>query len=287
MNRNEITLPDAYSFMVHSDLMDADYKIHVAMPQQPAFITRRAFPERFRVVYATDANLLFIPTASTVRWQASDPDAPVEPLLLVGIGYEFGDDPNPQHTIRHRDLSLPGTPAVPADAEGNFTRTEIPAGRADTFLAFLERELDPLIRKELPCSDDAATYLGVSLGGYFGLYALFNRSPLFDTYIVCSPAMTAEESDPMFDIEAQCRDAGHRLPVRLWMSVGNLERTAAAAILRPIGSNFDRMLLCLRERAYEGLTLAHREYMDATHFNVAQRAIQDALRTFFPGQALI
>lgn len=278
-----ITLPEAYAFRFRSEIMDETYRVHIAMPHYAGMPELDQKDQTFRILYTADGNWFFNWLVNNIRLQTADPDAPIEQLIIVAVGYDLGDDLSPASVLRHRDFGLPGTPNISAGAPENPYAMEIPAGKADKFLSFFEDELDPYIRQIAPCDGGLSTYFGASLGAYFGLFSLFNRSKLFDTYILISAAML-EDPDRMFDIEEACWENGSELPARVFLSVGNEERRAALPSFQLIGLNFDRMLMRLSERGYQRLDVVHKEYLEGTHFSHVGQALSDALRAFHPGQ---
>ena len=66
-------------------------------------------------------------------------------------------------------------------------------GGAANFLRFIREELQPFIDKEYPTIPSDRGYFGDSLGGLFGLYALFNEPETFNRYIIGSPSIWWDE----------------------------------------------------------------------------------------------
>ena len=53
----------------------------------------------------------------------------------------------------------------------------------------IEKEIIPIIEKQVRVKKDSRTLLGHSLGGLLGSYLLLNHSKIFDNYIISSPSM--------------------------------------------------------------------------------------------------
>jgi len=86
---------------------------------------------------------------------------------------------------RMRDLSPTHTQQI----DDAFGIENIQSGGAPDFLQFLELELIPFIEKEYSAKSTNRIYAGFSLGGLFGLYALFQRPALFQNYIIGSASI--------------------------------------------------------------------------------------------------
>lgn len=238
-------------------------------------------PERLRVLYLTDAEVFFPVAWSAIGFGgivALDLDKPIEPVIMVGIGYGIDD---PQHWLRQRarDLTPAGTPlteeAIAVMGPG------VVQGHADRFLRFLEEELDPVIRREFPTTDDRAGLFGHSFGGLFASYALFNRSPLFDRYIIGSAGNVFPEP-VILDLEERCHEAGRQLDASAYITLGSLERSAAFEGFGHIAETYDKLVARLNSRAYEGFSFTAHEYPDQSHVSSAYPCLFDGLRLLYP-----
>ena len=233
-------LPGAVRFELSSALVGDTFEISVAVPDLAAFagLEMSALPEAFRVLYVTDADLTFPIAYAAVGGQmtrALDADLPLEPIVLVGIGYGRG---LPDWIVtRARDLTPPGTP-VPE--ETRQVVGDAVHGGADSFLRFIAEELHPVIRANFPVLDGPAGLFGHSYGGLLSSYALFSRFPLFDRYIMGSPGNVFPD-DLVLGLEEQCWNAGRTLNASAYLTCGSLERTSYSEGLRCIAIAYDKL----------------------------------------------
>ena len=124
-------------------------EIRVALPPSYARSSRR-----YPVIYTTDGESLFLPTASAVQFMTTASELPQMPeAIVVGI-------PN---SNRLRDMPIPQT-------YGN--------GGEERFLSFLADELVPFIEERYR-TQPLRVLIGHSQGGTFAHYALVTRPTLF------------------------------------------------------------------------------------------------------------
>ena len=275
-------LPGAVRFHLASDLVGDTFEISVAVPDLAGFagLGMPNLPDAFRVLYVTDADLTFPVAYAAVGGQMSralDSDLPLEPVVVVGIGYGRG---LPDWIVtRARDLTPPGTP-VPEEARqvvGDAVH-----GQADTFLRFIAEELHPVVRANFPVLDAPAGLFGHSYGGLLTSYALFGRFPLFDRYVIGSPGNVFPE-DFVLDLEQRCWDGGRTLNASAYLTCGALERTSHSEGLRYIAVAYDKLCARLATRQYEGFTLNTREYEGESHISVGLPTLIDGIRLLYPG----
>ena len=275
-------LPGAVRFHFASTLVGDTFEISVAVPDLSAFAGLEIpdLPDAFRVLYVTDADLTFPVAYAAVGGQMSralDSDLPLEPIVVVGIGY--GRGLQDWIVTRARDLTPPGTP-VPEEARqvvGDAVH-----GQADTFLRFIAEELHPVIQEHFPVLDVPAGLFGHSYGGLLSSYALFSRFPLFDRYIIGSPGNVFPD-DFVLDLEQRCWDAGQTLNASAYLTCGALERTSYSEGLRYIAVAYDKLRARLAGREYEGFTLHNREYEGESHISVGLPTLIDGIRLLYPG----
>jgi predicted alpha/beta superfamily hydrolase len=146
------------------------YEVKIATPsgQAPA----KGFP----VLFILDGR-----TALEALNRAFVDGAPPAKVATVFIDYE-ADQPN-SGGFRAWDYlpgPRPGAAAQPGEEQG---------GGADDFLRFLDLEIMPLVKREIPVDTDNLGLYGHSYSGLFVLHALFTRPDLFHTYIATSPSI--------------------------------------------------------------------------------------------------
>jgi Predicted hydrolase of the alpha/beta superfamily len=95
----------------------------------------------------------------------------IKPSIVVGI----------VNTDRRKDMTFPTSDT------GDIRRYPT-SGHSELFIAFLERELLPFIRKSFRVNS-TSTIIGESLGGLLATEILFKRPALFSDYIIVSPSL--------------------------------------------------------------------------------------------------
>lgn len=142
--------------------------------------------------------------------------APPAKIATVFIDYE-ADQPN-SGGFRAWDYlpgPRPGAAPQPGEEQG---------GGADAFLTFLDTEIMPLTKREIPVDTSRLGLYGHSYSGLFVLHALFTRSELFHTYIATSPSIwwqnRAVVSEAMDYAKQPAVPAGRKL----FVLVGGKER---------------------------------------------------------------
>ena len=285
-----VTIPGAISFTVDSKHVNDQFEIRVFQPPpypQAASDMGVKLPDAYRILYTLDANMGFASVVANTSVLPGDPDGgPSEFLIVVGIGYPVDDGEGSKVAVlRSRDMTPPGTPEPPEMemfkqmADG----LDVGFGQADKFLQFLEDELDPLIRREFPCLQDKAGLFGFSYGGLFALYALFSRSPMFDRYIIGSPA-SVMEGDPILEYEERCWTQSRELNAEAYITLGSLERTSVLSGLQLLAANYDKLIARLAERKYKGLDWSAQEFENESHMSYVNLALSHGLRRLFPGR---
>ncbi len=171
----------------------------------------------------------------------------IPPVLVVGIGYPAGIDPQ---SNRARDLYR----------------------SPDPFLQAILEEVIPLVEKRFRCSPDRRILFGASMGGYFSLYALrrsvLAASPWFHGYIAASSYM-AESALSVGELR------GREVPARLYLSYGRHEaRGGFAGIIVPNAELFD----ALDRARLPKLDYVHHVYPDTDHYTNTRPTLVDGVR---------
>ncbi|MBX2873895.1 MAG: hypothetical protein KTR30_17400 [Saprospiraceae bacterium] len=151
---------------IHSDILDEDRPFHVYLPEK-----YKADGQPVTVMYLLDGGSHFHHTSGIVSFmnkQGLIPD-----MMIVALPNTGG---------RTRDLT-------PAGVKDERTKQSFPTGgKADSLLAFFERELIPHIDKTYNTSS-FRLLVGHSFGGLFAVHALVNQPALFNAYIAISPSL--------------------------------------------------------------------------------------------------
>lgn len=167
-------------------------------------------------------------------------DNVIPELILVGLSYPSGAT---YESERLRDF----TP-TPLRSEG-----ALPAGGAEKYLQFLERQVLPRIEQEFRADPRARALGGVSLGGLFTLYAMYEKPALFGRYIAISPAVEWDNGH-FFSVDDKYAKGEKNLDARLFLSYGTEE-------YKPFRDPIIRFQKQLQKKKYKGLMI-HNYKMD-------------------------
>jgi len=269
-----VSLPRTESRDFTSTINGREYSVYVSLPAGYAQDTGVRFP----VIYLTDANWVFgmtVQSHSLLRFGNMVPAA-----LIVGIvraGVEQDTRPgNPAGAERFFDLTPTRDPAIELLRAKEYQR-EVRTGGASAFLRVMREELIPDIERRYRTNGDR-TFVGYSLGGLFGMYALLHHPDTFQRLILVSPSLWWD-SDIAFKYETQYRSVHKALPVRLFMSMGEGELDTMLGPMR-------RLENVMRSRPYEGLHLKTRIFAGERHLSTFPVAVTHGLRAVFDDPAL-
>ena len=160
-----VTIPNTMELSLKSKINNKSYNLHIAMPYG-----YEKSEEYYPTIYLLDANNDFpLVTSISRRLEAEDN---LKKFIIVGISYQ-------DSAWVHRRADY-----TPSRAQGIDN-----SGGASNFATAIEKEIIPLVEKQIRVKKDSRTLLGHSLGGLFCSYLLLNGKTLFDNYIISSPSM--------------------------------------------------------------------------------------------------
>jgi predicted alpha/beta superfamily hydrolase len=255
-NVPQVTIPNTELHVVHSNLMQRDYRIYIALPAD--YATSKV---NYPVLYLLDAQSSFATVTEYTRRLSFYKELPQ--MIVVGVGYTV-DSPDDIVLLRARDL----TPTDPS-GKGQF-------GWADRFLSFMTDEVVPLVETNYRADTQDRAIVGHSLGGLFGLYTLFTKPETFQRYVVSSPSLWWDQRF-MFSYEASFAKIRAELNARLYMSAGALETASDI----PIAKEVPEFAAVLIKHAYGGLQLSTHLFEDQTHASVLPMALTDGIRVVY------
>ena len=116
--------------------------------------------------------------------------------------------------------------------------------------------------------------MGSSFGGLFTLYALFSEPELFSGYVAASPAVPFGNR-AIFKHEAEYANQHQDLPVKLYLSVGELE---------PLASPVKAFSKIVNDRGYRGLTMETQIIAGERHASNKPEAYNRGLRFILQNQ---
>jgi len=270
------TVMGSHSYALRSRHVDQVYQIDVARQ-----VRGKDDNEPRPVVYLLDGNSSFGMAVPTMRLLQDDG---LPPVLIVSIGYRFEEGRSLAGQIfetRTRDYTpSEDTAWIAMNKEMLGKRdvdlSRITTGGAAAFLAFIEEELKPFIASRYAVKEDDQALIGMSLGGLFTLYALFERPGTFARYGALSPSIWWNDR---FIAQKEKAMTVSDLPVRLFLSVGVLEEGAGPPY--NMVSNLEKLGQKLLAREYPGLKLSHTVFPDETHASVFPGSLSRAVRALF------
>lgn len=249
-----VTIPNTEVRELKSSATGQSYDIYLHLPGGYAQNQDKKYP----IVYVLDGQWDFKLLASIYGGLYFDEFIPE--MIIAGITYS-GTSPD-YDALRAMDY----TPA---------TEVEIPGcGGAARFLAFLKEELSPFLESNYRVDTSQRVLLGSSFGGTFTLYALFVEPGYFKGYIAASPAVPYGDRYA-FKQEAEYASSHPDLPVRLYLSVGEVEDLAGPA---------QEFMQVLGGRGYTGLKMATRTVEGERHSGNKPEAFNRGLRFVFQNE---
>jgi uncharacterized protein len=249
-----VTIPNSEVRTLKSSATGRGYDVYIHLPGGHVQNKDKKYP----VLYVLDGQWDFKLLDSVYGGLLYDKFVPE--MIIVGVTYS-GDNPN-YDVLRAMDY----TPAQEKRNPGS--------GDAPKFLDFLKRELLPFIEKNYNADPSRRVLMGSSLGGLFTLYTMFTEPGLFSGYVSASPAVPYGDRFA-FKQEAEYAGKHHDLPVRLFISVGDIEN-----LIAPV-KEFMRVV---SGRGYKGLKMETRVIEGERHSSNKPEAFNRGLRFVFGGQ---
>ena len=247
-------MPSTEVRQLKSSATGRDYDIYVRLPDGYTPSKWKKYP----VLYVLDGQWDFKLLDSVYGGLLYDKFVPE--MIIVGITYS-GDQPD-YGALRAMDY----TPVHDLFISGS--------GDAPKFLRFIKEQLMPFVESNYPIDPARRVLLGSSFGGTFTLYAMFSDPSLFSGYIIGSPIVTYGDRFA-FQQEADYASAHQDLPVRLFLSVGELEEMA-----RPV----QEFVWVLNKRNYTALEMETRVIAGERHAGNKPEAYNRGLRFIFQGK---
>ena len=152
-----------------SDILNEKRVINVYLPHNYSPDSLKTYP----VIYLLDGSIDedFIHISGLVQFSSFSWINIIPETIVVGIA----------NVDRQRDFTF--------HAKDKGYKKEFPTtGESESFINFIEKELQPLIEKKYKTNADR-TLIGQSLGGLLATEILFKKPELFDNYIIVSPSL--------------------------------------------------------------------------------------------------
>lgn len=277
------------NFQIDSAHVGDRFEISVTLP--PGYRDNAATP--YPVLYSPDSHTNCAMTVAATTMMIGDRLRPVQPYILVNIGYADADM-RESLILRNRDFAPPGE-KVPEEMRRHIdgrglTTDEIEAfmrhsqnGRADNFLAFLQEELHAEILRRYHAEPDHAGLFAHSYGGLFSLYVFTARGAFFNRICAASPGVLTDESQIYGRYKTMTQDglpAGWK--VDLFVTMSELEITGPHEIYRWLGVGTLRFIDMLIAAPLPGLRLGHAVIPNENHFSTVFEAFRRFVRHAYP-----
>jgi len=180
-------------------------------------------------------------------------------LICIGIG--FSGPEKDMESYQARDY----VPKSQAD--------EPKVGGAETFLRFIREDLMPFMNSEYRTNPKDNCFMGSSLAGLFGLYALFHHPDTFQRYIIGSP-WTEEDTLQVLELETEYALNHSDLAATVFIDAGSLEPEFVVDNIRKLEKAFEI-------RNYPNLRLQTHIFEGDTHLSVVPHHISRGLKMVY------
>jgi len=248
---SRVTIPDTEVRQLKSSATGRNYDIYVSLPSEYAQNPKTKYP----ILYLLDGQWDFKLLHSI--YGGLHYDGFVPEMIIVGITYS-GANPD-YNSLRAMDYTPVKDTSIPG------------SGDAPKFLTFLKEELMPFIETSYPVDASRRILMGSSFGGTFTLYAMLSEPELFSGYVAASPAVVYGGRFA-FKQEAEYASKRQDLPVRLFLSVGELED-----LEQPVQA----FMQVISERSYTGLKMETLTISGERHSSNKPEAYNRGLRFVF------
>jgi len=212
----------------------------------------------------------------------------VPPLFIISVGTSLQEGEAEHVRRRVYEFSPPGWDRknpLGQETERLCKKFKSPpdrcTGGAAKFLTAIRTEIIPLLAAKFPIDTSQLGLFGMSAGGFFATWVMFQPNTPFNKYIISSPAM-AYGNGEAFRLEADYAKTHKDLAVGLYMSAGALEATdPLLEVLGEVVSGMSHLAGVLGSRWYPGLKLTVEYHPGMNHNDVVGTTVVRGLRTLY------
>jgi predicted alpha/beta superfamily hydrolase len=269
------------SFTFQSPSMGVRFSLNVGMPEGYKAGDGKKYP----ALIVTDGDFTF----GGVYEAAGTLSGTIKPLFIISVGTAL-DEGEQEHTKRRvYEFSPPGWDRkdtfgelVSGLCQSLKTAEDRCTGGAGKFLTAIATEMIPQLAAKFPIDTTQLGLFGLSAGGFFTSWVIFQRSSPFKNYIISSPAMAYGRGE-IFRQEAAYAKTHKDLPVGIYLAAGGLE--ASDPQLEGVGeivSGMSHLAGVLSSRKYPGLKLTIEYHPGMGHTDVMGTSVVRGLRTLYP-----
>jgi predicted alpha/beta superfamily hydrolase len=268
------------SFAFQSPSMGVRFSLNVGLPSGYKTGDGKKYP----ALIVTDGDFVF----SGVYESALTLTGAITPLFIISIGTSL-DEGEAEHTRRRiYEFSPPGWDrqdkfgqAVEAFCKRFKSPEERCTGGSGKFLTAIGSEMIPLLAAKFPIDTTQLGLFGLSAGGFFTAWAMFQPNTPFKKYIISSPAMAYGRGE-IFRQEAAYAETHKDFPVGVYLASGVLE--APDPQLEGLGeivSGMSHLAGVLNSRQYAGLKLTIEFHPGMGHTDVMGTSVVRGLRSLY------
>jgi len=271
---------DVQSFTFQSPSMGVRFSLNVGMPVG----YKPGDGKKYPALIVTDGDFTF----PGVNAAARSLSGAIAPLFIISVGTSI-DEGEGEHTRRRiYEFSPPGWDRKDpfGQAVENYCRMFKSeegrcSGGAGKFLTAIVSEMVPQLAARFPIDTAQLGLFGLSAGGFFASWAIFQPNSPFKKYLISSPAMSYGRGE-IFRQEARYAESHKDLPVGIYLGAGVLE--AADPELEGMGeivSGMSHFSGVLATRKYPGLKVTIEYHPGMGHTDVMGTSVVRGLRTLY------
>lgn len=248
---------------LHSEVLSETRTLNIYMPDGYGQSDTVAYPVIYLLDGGSDEDFIHIVGLvqfNTFPWIARIPNS-----IVVGI----------VNTDRKRDFTYPTT--LEADKKRYPT-----TGHSDTFIAFIEKELQPYIDNKYR-TNGARTLIGQSLGGLLATEILLKHPTLFDKYIIISPSLWWDNGS-LLDLSSDILNESFTTKTDIYIGVGKEGLTPGDI---PRVMEVDANLLAEKIRNTKSKHVdVHFDYLpQEDHATILHQAVYNAFRLLYTAES--
>ena len=271
---------DVQSFTFQSPSMGVRFSLNGGMPSG----YKPGDGKKYPALIGTVGDFTF----PSVNAAARSLSGAIAPLFIIRVGTSI-DEGEGEHTKRRiYEFSPPGWDRKDpfGQAVENYCRMSKSeegrcSGGAGKFLTAIASEMVPQLAAQFPIDTAQLGLFGLSAGGFFASWAIFQPNSPFKNYLISSPAMAYGRGE-IFRQEAHYAESHKDLPVGIYLAAGVLE--AADPQLEGMGeivSGMSHFAGVLATRKYPGLKVTIEYHPWMGHTDVMGTSVVRGLRTLY------
>jgi len=268
------------SFTFQSPSMGVRFSINVGMPEGYKAGDGKKYP----ALLVTDGDFTF----GSVYESASALRGLITPLFVISVGTSFEEGEAEHVRRRVYEFSPPGWDRkdhlgqeVERYCKDLHSPSDRCTGGAEKFLTAITTEMIPSLAAKFPIDTSQLGLFGISAGGFFSTWVMFQPNTPFKKYIISSPGM-AYGSGEAFRQEADYAKTHKDLAVGVYLAAGSLEAADPyVEVMGEVVSGMSHLAGVLASRNYPGLKLTIEYHPGMNHNDVMGTTVVRGLRTLY------